>query len=542
MPFEDAESQPEFVPTQAPAAVSDFGPSAMESRESRSSEWPVATVATFLYARLHNFAAACQAMSATELTAFVNDVRHMLSDAVVKLGGEIAQRRPDSILAVFSNAPEARKPDHAQRGLHAAILAVHEAVQLATRIGAQPDMASLPPLTLAVGVHLGAADVTPRANGAKGMVTAVGEAVELARLLEVTATDLHWSIATSAATSLAAAGRAEKGRIGSLGLPDESFIDIVEVTGLVPRRGSQTPPRMFELLRDSIAANQQWRKRSTGGASVTSPAAAIHPGSHLLVEGYRVLRKIGEGGMASIFLAEAGDGGPPQVLKVVRMDASANNDSLQRFIQEFALLEQVSHPNVARIFRQDFSLGHAYIAMEYFPSGDLAARLRRPLDARTAIDYLKQTAAGLGAIHAVGIVHRDLKPDNLMLRQDGSLALADFGVAKQVSMLITDTGDGDIVGTPYYLSPEQATGQPVDARCDLYSLGVMAYEMLTGRKPYHANTAQELLSRHVNDPVPVLGAPHEHLQPVLERMMAKDRDQRYPSASALLDDLQQRGI
>ena len=542
MPFQEAEVTNEFMSTQAPPMVSDFGASAMEPAESRNSEWPALTVATFLYARLHNFAAACQAMTATELTSFVNDVRHILSDAVIKLGGEIAQRRPDSILAVFSNSPDARKPDHAQRGLHAAILAVHEAVQLANRLASHPDTAGLPPLTLAVGVHLGAAEVVPRANGARGMVHAVGEAVELARLLEVTATDLHWSIATSAATSLAAAGRAEKGRIGSLGLPDESFIDIVEVTGLVPRKGSSTPPRMFELLHEAIAVNQQWRKRSTGGASTTSPAAAARPSSHLLVEGYRVLRKIGEGGMASIFLADAGDGGLPQVLKVVRMDKDADADGLQRFIQEFALLEQVSHPNVARIFRQDFSLGHAYIAMEYFPCGDLAVRLHRPLDTSTAIDYLKQTAAGLGAIHSVGIVHRDLKPDNLMLRQDGSLALADFGVAKQVSMLITDTGDGDIVGTPYYLSPEQALGQAVDARCDLYSLGVMTYEMLTGQKPYQAGTAHDLLKKHVDDPVPVLPAQHAQLQPVLERMMAKDRERRYPSAKALLDDLRQRGI
>ncbi|GAC1604681.1 MAG: hypothetical protein NVS3B2_10430 [Ramlibacter sp.] len=543
MPCEEADlTASEFTTTEAAPLMSGFGASANDEGEGRNSQWPTETVATFLYARLHHFAPACQAMSATELTSFVNEVRHILSDAVLKLGGEIAQRRPDSILAVFSNAPDARKPDHAQRGLHAAILAVHEAVQLANRVHANAHMADLPPLTLAVGVHLGAAEVAPRANGAKGMVHAVGEAVELARLLEVTATDLHWSIATSAPTVLAAAGRAEKGRIGSLGLPDESFIDIVEIVGLAPRKGSRTPPRMFDLLREAIASTPQWRKRSTGGASTTLPPAPVHPGSHLLVEGYRVLRKIGEGGMASIFLAEAADGGPPQVLKVMRMDKGVEADGLQRFIQEFALLEQVSHPNVARIFRQDFSLGHAYIAMEYFPCGDLAVRLSRPLDARTAIGYLKQTAAGLGAIHAVGIVHRDLKPDNLMLRQDGSLALADFGVAKQVSMLITDTGDGDVVGTPYYLSPEQALGQVVDARCDLYSLGVLTFEMLTGKKPYHAATAHGLLAKHVHDPVPLLPAPHEQLQPVLERMMAKDRQQRYRSAQALLDDLDQRGI
>jgi serine/threonine protein kinase len=218
-------------------------------------------------------------------------------------------------------------------------------------------------------------------------------------------------------------------------------------------------------------------------------------------------------------------------------------DGLQRFIQEFALLASVQHPNVARIFRQDFSIAHAYIAMEYFPRGDLRARMKAgPVDQATALKYIKETAAGLGAIHEVGIVHRDLKPDNLMLRQDGTLALADFGIAKQVSMKITDTGDGDIVGTPYYLSPEQALGQPVDARCDMYSLGVLAHELLTGRKPYLANSAQELLNMHITAPVPLLPPDQAHLQAVLESLMAKDRDQRYPTAQTLLDDLAQMGL
>ncbi len=493
------------------------------------------TVATFMYARLHHFSAVCNAMGAEAASSFVNEVRRMLTDAVMKLGGEVAQRRPDSILAVFSNKPDDKKPNHAQRGLHAAILAVHDTVQLAQAVATRPECAGLPPLTLAVGVHLGAADLLPRGNG---KVHAVGDAVEVARLLEVTAMDLGWSIATSAGTRLASAGRADGGRIGSVGLPDTSFIDIVEVTGLVPRKGSSTPPRVFEMLRESLLANQQVRKRN-------APAPHLAPvvGSHFLIEGYRVLRKIGEGGMASIFLAQAAEGGAPQVLKVMRLDRAVEADGLQRFIQEFALLAQIQHPNVARIFRQDFSVGHAYIAMEYFPQGDLRARMKAgPIDPATALSFIKQTAAGLAAIHAVGIVHRDLKPDNLMFRQDGSLALADFGVAKQVSMKITDTGDGDIVGTPYYLSPEQALGQPVDARCDIYSLGVLAFELLTGRKPYHASSAQELLRMHVQDPVPLLPLEHAHLQPVMESLMAKDREQRYPSAKTLLDDLAQMGL
>jgi class 3 adenylate cyclase len=521
--------------TQRPG---DFAPSSQLSPAMEASgAHPVPTVATFLYARLHNFSAVCNGLGPDQAASFVNEIRRMLTEAVMKLGGDVAQRRPDSILAVFSNKPDDKKPNHAQRGLHAAILAVHEAMQLAQVVASRPEFAGFPPLTLAVGVHLGAADIATRGPG---KVHAVGDAVEVARLLEVTAMDLNWSVAASAGTRLAAAGRADGGRIGSVGLPDNSFIDIVEITGLVPRKGSNTPPRVFEMLRESLVTNTQARKRAA--SSATGPGAAPLSGTHFLIEGYRVLRKIGEGGMASIFLAQSAEGGPPQVLKMMRLDKAVEADGLQRFIQEYALLAQIQHPNVARIFRQDFAMAHAYIAMEYFPQGDLRARMKAgPIDPAVAVSYIKQIAAGLAAIHAVGIVHRDLKPDNLMLRQDGTLALADFGVAKQVSMKITDTGDGDIVGTPYYLSPEQALGKPVDARCDIYSLGVLAYELLTGRKPYHASSAQELLHLHVHGPVPLLPPEHAHLQAVMESMMAKDREQRYPSAAPLLADLEQLG-
>jgi class 3 adenylate cyclase len=529
-------------PAEAPQAsrLGDFSTSSHPSSTLGDSVMEGQAVATFLYARLHNFSAVCNALGPEEASGFVNEVRRLLTEPVMKLAGEVAQRRPDSILAVFSNKPD-EKPNHAQRGLHAAILAVHEAVQLTQALASRPQFAGLPTPFLAAGVHLGTAELSRRSNGGQTKVHAIGDAVEVARLLEVTAMDLNWSVATSAGTRLAAAGRAEGGRIGSVGLPDNSFLDIVEVTGLVPRKGSNTPARVFEMLRESLAANTQMRKRAASAA----PAANAAPtsGTQFLIEGYRVLRKIGEGGMASIFLAQSAEGGAPQVLKVMQLHKAVEADGLQRFIQEYALLAQIQHPNVARIFRQDFSLAHAYIAMEYFPLGDLRARMKAgPLAAATAISYIKQCAAGLAAIHEVGIVHRDLKPDNLMLRQDGSLALADFGVAKQTSMKITDTGDGDIVGTPYYLSPEQALGKAVDARCDIYSLGVLAFELLTGRKPYHASSAQELLRMHVHEAVPLLPPEHAHLQAVMESMMAKDREQRYPSAKTLLADLAQMGL
>jgi class 3 adenylate cyclase len=523
---------------QSAPAIRTPPPATAGSRQ-KSGRWARTTVSTFVYARLQNFAPVCRHLCSDDLTGFVNEARRALSEPVLKLGGEIAQRRPDSILAVFSNQPEARNPDHAQRGLHAAIVVVYEAVELAKRVAQQLADRQAPMLTVAAGVNLGEAEISGRGARGNGMVHATGEAVEIARLLEVTAGDLRWSIASSGRTMRAAAGRAEGGRIGSVAPPDSSFVDIVEVTGLVPRRGSRTKPEMYQLLRRAIAENAQARERphdlSLPGVSAQAPA-------HLLIEGYRILRQIGAGGMASVFLAQSQEDGPPQVLKIMPLDSFCGDDGLQRFIQEYALLAQVDNPHVARIHRQDFSAGHAYIAMEYFPGGDLRARIAKGITPQEAIGYVRQTAQGLEAIHAQGIVHRDLKPDNLMLRHDGTLALADFGVAKQVSMLIMNTGHGDIVGTPSYLSPEQARGERVDARCDLYSLGVLAYELLTGRRPYQADTAQAMLDLHINALVPHLPAPHKVLQPVLNRLMAKDREQRYPSARALLDDLEQRGL
>ncbi|WP_332813992.1 serine/threonine-protein kinase [Ramlibacter sp.] len=510
-----------FTPSR-PTDIDEGGPATQSPAEDHGA------ICTFLYARLHNFAAACSTVAGPELTAFVNESRRALSSAAIKLGGEIAQRRPDSILCAFTHNPEDRIPTHAKRGLHAAILTVHEVMQLAARVGPQLEAAGVPPLWIAVGVHLGAGEVTPRANNAERMVHATGEAVEIARLLEGVAADLRWGLVASAGTRLAAGTRVENGRSASIGLPDDSFLELTEISGLVPRAGSRTPPSHYAMLRESLQLNQQVARTSAGAPVGTG---------NLLIEDYRVLRKIGEGGNASVYLAQPVGGGPTQVLKVMRTDGPGGDAGLQRFLQEYALLAGIDHPNVARFFRQGFSAGCAYIAMEYFPLGDLRSRIRRLLDPAIALYYLRQIAAGLEAIHQAHIVHRDLKPDNIMIRHDGIVAITDFGVAKQVSMLITDTGAGEVVGTPYYLSPEQAQGHRVDARCDLYSLGVLAYEMLTGNKPYHATTTSELLRLHVEAAVPTLPPQHRQLQPILDRLMAKDPRQRYASAAELLDDL-----
>jgi len=143
-------------------------------------------------------------------------------------------------------------------------------------------------------------------------------------------------------------------------------------------------------------------------------------------------------------------------------------------------------------------------------------------------------AAALGALHEVGVLHRDVKPGNLLLREDGSVAFIDFGLARQLRLESDITGVGTIFGTPHYMSPEQGHGVPLDERSDLYSLGVVLYEMLTGEKPYSAETPLAVIYKHANAPIPVLPGSLSHLQSLLQGLLAKKPEDRYPSATAIV--------
>ena len=524
----DVEGRSAYEPIEAMSLEELFG-SQQRGEDPPCTQPPSApAVATFMYAQVYELAGICDLLSGSAASNLVAEVRRVLAASAVRLRGEIAQRRADSILCVFTDPPD-EPPTHAQRALHAAIATVQQIAELAVAVDTKLKDMPHPALAVAVGVHLGAGEVLRRSGTGDRMVRATGEGLEIARVLEKVGADLRWSIVTSGATRVAAGQRVTHGAAGSLELPDGSFLDFTEVTGLVPRPGSTTPATYFEELREVIARNQR-----------TLPGWA--PGSlqatQFLIEGYRLLRKLGEGSNALVYLAQPDAGGPAHVLKVMRMEGPDSESNLQRFMQEYALLASIDHPNVARFHRQGFSVGAAYIAMEYFPCGELRNLLGRKLDPYVALYYVRQIASGLEAVHSAGIVHRDLKPENVLVREDGIVALSDFGIAKHTGMLLTDTGAGDVVGTPYYLSPEQATGSRVDARADLYSLGVMFFEMLTGDKPYHATSARELLRKHVEDPVPQLPDALQWCQPLLGRLMAKDPQDRFESASQLLDQLE----
>lgn len=271
------------------------------------------------------------------------------------------------------------------------------------------------------------------------------------------------------------------------------------------------------------------------GAKDEQPAS----GGVLDVPGYRVLRPLGKGGMAEVFLATHLATGEERVLKMLPIN-DGEEEQLQRFIQEYALISQIRDPNVARIHEQGFTQSHAYIAMEFLPGGELRARMKNGVGVDQALAWMEAIAGALVAVHAKGITHRDLKPANLMFRADDSLVLADFGIAKGQSELLNRTASGHIVGSPYYLSPEQAESRPVDARCDLYSLGIMLFEMLTGKKPYRASNLSDLIRQHVVAPIPRLPEEFSGFQGLIDRLLAKQPADRIASAERVLEAL--RGL
>jgi len=257
----------------------------------------------------------------------------------------------------------------------------------------------------------------------------------------------------------------------------------------------------------------------------------------VMIRGHRCIRQVGSGGMCTIYLAESERAGTVVVLKVFNQvpDVSERIVSFDRFLQEYEIVAGLKHQNIVRIHDLGIADDHAYIAMEHFPAGDLRQRMKAPLSPATAVLYVEQIASALNAIHAVGVLHRDLKPANVMLRADGSLCLIDFGLAKANEMEASLTGTREIFGTPYYMSPEQGHAEEIDARSDLYSLGVMFYEMLTGRKPYTGATAMEVIYKHKRAELPEIEPQFGDYQEILRRLLAKSPADRYQSAGALLE-------
>lgn len=249
------------------------------------------------------------------------------------------------------------------------------------------------------------------------------------------------------------------------------------------------------------------------------------------IPGYEIKHELGSGGMATVFLAIQKSLERKVAIKVLRADDDDADDAdktERRFLREGRTLAKITHRNVCGIYDIAKIGNIAYIAMEYLDGGTLVEKLKSGLSVGEAIAVTVQVASALGEAHAQGIIHRDLKPANVMMRGGRVPVLTDFGIARELTGNQTKiTAENMIVGTPAYMSPEQVSGGEVDASSDVYSLGIMLYELLTGQVPYKGESPIAVCMQHLTAPLPRLPAQLVELQPIMDRMLAKKREERY---------------
>ena len=265
----------------------------------------------------------------------------------------------------------------------------------------------------------------------------------------------------------------------------------------------------------------------------------MNNGSQLQIPGYRIEKIVGKGGMATVFQATQVSLSRPVALKVLTDPETPQ--FFERFFFEGRCVARLNHSNLVTIYDIGQCDGFYYIAMEYLSGGDLKARIAEGVKPEAALKFLAQLAACLGYVHGKGVIHRDLKPSNILFRPDGTPVLTDFGIAKLIQTDNDLTVTGTVMGSPHYLSPEQAQGvRKLDGRSDLYSLGIILFELLTGCKPYTAESFAATLMAHIKRPIPELPDAFASLQPLLNRMLAKKPEERFQNGAELARELRQQ--
>lgn len=257
------------------------------------------------------------------------------------------------------------------------------------------------------------------------------------------------------------------------------------------------------------------------------------------IPNYKILKKIGEGGMSDIWLAEHRRNLRKVAIKVLRKSgqlSDAENEEL--FLREGEVLASFNDRNIITIYDNDRNGDVAYLAMEYISGGTLLDRMRRSMiSVGEAIGIVVQIASALGAAHRRGIVHRDLKPENILMRDDTTPVLTDFGAARIKDRNTIFSKDGATVGTPVYMSPEQVTGQELDGRSDIYAIGILFFELLTGSRPFRGGSFTEIASQHLYAPIPKLPDELGPMQHIIDALLAKSAEQRYSTTQGFIDAL-----
>jgi eukaryotic-like serine/threonine-protein kinase len=304
------------------------------------------------------------------------------------------------------------------------------------------------------------------------------------------------------------------------------------------KAGADDYQRKQELTREKLIASIR-ELSATEVERTVSPDLAARMEGHTLgakvrIPGIKVLHMIGEGGTARVYLASRETDDEPLVVKILRHEIVLNKKALERFMEEYAMVERIQSRHVARIFGHGDYQNNVYLVMEFFEGGDLSKRLAgKPVPPQEALKFFRELMFALGDIHEKGILHRDLKPQNLMFRKDGSLAIVDFGIAKNIAAA-DRTGAGEVLGTPRYMSPEQVQGRALDLRTDIYSAGVLLYQMLTGKHLFDGETAMEVAMHHLNTQPPSLPDELAQYQRLLDKLVEKDREARFRNADEVI--------
>lgn len=255
------------------------------------------------------------------------------------------------------------------------------------------------------------------------------------------------------------------------------------------------------------------------------------------IPGYRLIKRLGEGGMATVYLAIQENFQREIAIKIMSERLLADSNFGERFLREARIVAQLSHPNIVPVYDVGQHDNYHYIAMELLPGGDLKDLLQAGLSLPESISIVRQIATALQYASNKNFIHRDIKPDNILFREDGSAVVSDFGIARSTESETHMTLTGMIVGTPSYMSPEQAQGKPLDVRSDLYSLGIILFEMLAGHVPYTADSAISIGIKHISEPIPLLPYEFAALQPFVDRALAKEASSRFESAASFLSAL-----
>ncbi len=252
------------------------------------------------------------------------------------------------------------------------------------------------------------------------------------------------------------------------------------------------------------------------------------------IPGYRIEKAIGVGGMASVYLAVQESLDREVALKVMSSSLADNAEFADRFLKEGRLTAKLSHPNLVTVYDIGQYGQVYYLAQEYIPGGTLREKMNAGMTVPEILDVARDVAQGLAYAHEKSVVHRDVKPGNVLFRANGTAVLADFGIAKAMDSKTMSTQAGNSIGTPHYMSPEQARAEKVDGRSDLYSLGAMMFEMLAGTPPYDATDPFSIALMHVTHPVPQLPAKVSWLQPLIDRLMDKLPERRFATGDEFI--------